>query len=366
MSSRASNGSLSAEQRIPCVCFPDEGANRLPSICPPLTEHTTLSRLPRPSSLLPPPQTSPAISARVAGGERDAPDTRCPGEDRWDTLGHLARVRRQEFKRRASREAVPPASCSDSNARSPAASVGGRRRHLAQASVSVVMSGEGCLEPQPQPQPPPSPPAPTLQQEDACHEHDSSTTESLSTACRLKQEGNQCFRSGDYDRALQLYSEALDACPDCCRADRAVLLSNRAAARSHVSPEEREAIVSDCSQALELDGCYLKPRLRRALTYRQMGDEKLDAALEDFKAILASKPHDQEARRAVAELEAAIADRNERLKTEMLGKLKDLGDAVLRPFGLSTSNFQLNQNESGGYSVNFKPPPAAGGANTQA
>lgn len=198
---------------------------------------------------------------------------------------------------------------------------------------------------------PPSPCQP-LPDDDQIQEQQ--TTISKQTAVRLKTQGNDYFRDGDYEQAFQLYSEALDTCPLSETTDRCILLSNRAAARSYLHPDDKEGIVEDCRKSLELDDSYLKPRLRRAQTYRLMGSEKLDAALEDYKKILEVDPNDSSVKRIIFELESEISERNEKMKREMLSKLKDLGDAVLRPFGLSTSNFQLNQNDSGGYSVNFK------------
>jgi len=76
--------------------------------------------------------------------------------------------------------------------------------------------------------------------------------------------------------------------------------------------------------------------------------------MEDFKKVLELEPDNAEARAAQIRLPPLINERNEKMKAEMIDKLKDLGNMILRPFGLSTQNFELKQDPStGSYSVNF-------------
>lgn len=76
--------------------------------------------------------------------------------------------------------------------------------------------------------------------------------------------------------------------------------------------------------------------------------------MEDFKKALELDPNCHEAREAQRRLPPLINERNEKMKAEMIDKLKDLGNMILRPFGLSTKNFELKQDETtGSYSVNF-------------
>uniref|UniRef100_G3QCN9 Tetratricopeptide repeat domain 1 n=2 Tax=Gasterosteus aculeatus aculeatus TaxID=481459 RepID=G3QCN9_GASAC len=163
----------------------------------------------------------------------------------------------------------------------------------------------------------------------------------------LKEKGNSQFKAGDWLEAEQSYTDALVSCPVCFSRERAVVFSNRAAARLHL-----DKAIADCSRAIELNPDYVRALQRRAELYEQT--EKLDEALEDYKKVLNLDPTQTSASQACMRLPQQIQERNEKLKEEMMSKLKDLGNLVLRPFGLSTNNFQVNQDtDTGSYSINF-------------
>ncbi|XP_063784484.1 tetratricopeptide repeat protein 1 [Pseudophryne corroboree] len=167
---------------------------------------------------------------------------------------------------------------------------------------------------------------------------------------RLKDEGNQLFKKGDYVAAEDIYSQALQSCPACYKKERSILFSNRAAAR--LSQDKNELALKDCTKAIDLNPDYIRALLRRAELYEKT--DKLDEALADYKSVLEKDVSCQKAREACMRLPRQIEQRNEKLKEEMISKLKDLGNLVLRPFGLSTENFKVNQDsDTGSYSINF-------------
>ncbi len=227
-----------------------------------------------------------------------------------------------------------------------------------------------------------------------------------------KTSANKAFTSGEYNGAIQGYEKALAVCPIYLEYDIAVLRSNIAAC--HLKLEEWKQAVESASKALdsldkidpplskeagksgeadqagggivsEIDDTtevYLdaltrtnhtindvhklrtKALLRRAKARHEVGGwSSLQSSLDDYQA-LSKPPHqlsnlDQKAvQAALRKLPTELNQAKDTEMADMMGKLKQLGNGILKPFGLSTENFQFVKDEqSGGYSMNFNQNP---------
>lgn len=102
-----------------------------------------------------------------------------------------------------------------------------------------------------------------------------------------------------------------------------------------------------------------KALMRRARARSELGGwSTLEGAIEDYKKLAAMtnlSPTDKrlvQAQLRVLPPRAKAAQEKE--TAEMWAKLKDLGNGILKPFGLSTENFNMIKDEkTGGYSMNF-------------
>jgi len=186
------------------------------------------------------------------------------------------------------------------------------------------------------------------QEED--HLTDQQSEQRKEEAVKLKQEGNSLYKEGKPEDAVAKYTEGLRICPLKYTQDRAVLYANRGQMNKVLGHKDKA--IKNCNQAIKLHPEYLKAILRRAELFEET--EKLDEALEDYKRVLELDPSNVESRRAVNILPQKIEERNEKMKAEMMDNLKKLGNMVLKPFGLSTQNFNMVQDPtSGGYNIQF-------------
>ena len=169
-------------------------------------------------------------------------------------------------------------------------------------------------------------------------------------ASSLKSEGNDAYKSGNHHSAVEIYSKAISLCRRQLNDLRSILHANRAAC--HLSQSEYKNAEEDCNIAIELNPLYLKAILRRAQVREKL--EKLSPALEDYKKVIELDPRQSIALEAVQRLPREIEIQQEKMKEECISKLKDLGNLVLKPFGLSTENFNMVQDpNSGGYNIQF-------------
>ncbi|KAL7629763.1 hypothetical protein AAE478_001286 [Parahypoxylon ruwenzoriense] len=233
-----------------------------------------------------------------------------------------------------------------------------------------------------------------------------------------KSEANALFSSAKYENAITKYEEAASVCPHYLEYELAVLKSNISACHLKLeqwkeaikaatdsidgldrlekaennqrqnelgqqtkNPEEEgieEEIVSSGAQKSapvakeettaeaarkkrreDVLRIRAKALMRRARARSELGGwSNLAGAEEDYK-VLSTMTNLSAADRKIVQTQLRIIPprtkaAQEKEMSEMWGKLKDLGNGILKPFGLSTDNFKMVKDEkSGGYSMNF-------------
>ena len=215
----------------------------------------------------------------------------------------------------------------------------------------------------------------------------------VTAAEAAKAEGNAHFSNRNYDAAIESYTHAIMLCPtpiptpstansaapsshatppsdasspssDPSSASPSsaalttllsTLYSNRAAA--HLNLNHYAPTIADAAQSIALQPS-VKALLRRSIAYER--EEKYAEAIEDVKAAIARGGLDgkgsgvREEEERLRRLEARRKEKEEAMKSEMLGKLKDLGNGLLGKFGMSLDNFKaVKDPNTGSYSISF-------------
>ena len=242
--------------------------------------------------------------------------------------------------------------------------------------------------------------------------------ELIDESAQLKSTANNLFTTAQYTEAIDGYNRAYDKLPTYLDYDLAVLKSNIAACYLKLSewkdavesataaldkldlvdplPDaakagegqssadgtnkgkestgiveiddataERQEILTDVSKKslADVEKLRIKTLLRRAKgRVEEAGWSSLQGAMEDYQQLSSfanlSSIDRKTVNRALREIPPRLEIAKNQEMADMMGKLKNLGNDILKPFGLSTENFQFVKDEkTGGYSMNFNQNP---------
>ncbi|KUJ16253.1 uncharacterized protein LY89DRAFT_697499 [Mollisia scopiformis] len=228
-----------------------------------------------------------------------------------------------------------------------------------------------------------------------------------------KTAANDLFAKASFQDAIETYDKALSTCPNYLDYEIAVLKSNISACHLKLEDwkkamkaatasldgldklqskgkdlpkkvegksEEEEAdeeIVSEGALKAEdtsdkgkreadIERIRAKALMRRARARSELGGwANLSGAEEDYKTLEKMQNLSMADRKIVQRQLVVLPPRTkaaqEKEMGDMMGKLKELGNGILKPFGLSTDNFQMQKDpNTGGYSMNFNQggPPS--------
>lgn len=82
--------------------------------------------------------------------------------------------------------------------------------------------------------------------------------------------------------------------------------------------------------------------------------EEYGSALEDVKKLKELSFSEVNLKNLERELEEKEKQKMEKMKDQVLGQLKTLGNSILGKFGMNLNNFKLNQNPDGSYNIGYQ------------
>ncbi|ESR66764.1 TPR REGION domain-containing protein [Citrus sinensis] len=228
---------------------------------------------------------------------------------------------------------------------------------------------------------------------------------SFAVTNEAKLEGNKLFGEGKYEEALLQYEVALRVASVPERAElasapeakegqsasgkkevatapemaelRSICHSNRGICFLKLGKFEES--IKECTKALELNPTYMKALIRRAEAHEKL--EHFEEAIavscsfyvglcslvlnpesciflstfHEMKKILEFDPSNNQAKRTILRLQPLAEEKLEKMKEEMIGKLKEMGNSILGRFGMSTNNFKaVKDPNTGTYSISFQ------------
>ncbi|PFH54656.1 hypothetical protein AMATHDRAFT_202 [Amanita thiersii Skay4041] len=205
----------------------------------------------------------------------------------------------------------------------------------------------------------------------------SSQPSPLQHAQFLKSEGNQFFHAANWSQALASYHSALSTLPPRSQSSTPSDINSDDQPQSELQQQcaTARAILYANIAACHLK-LYVKALQRRAFSNEALNTwSSLSAAQQDYETLLTLLPESdtrsQDISATLNKLKPRLEAAQKRETTEMLDKLKGVGNSILGSnsvyslfdatfdgtftgrFGLSTDNFQFVPNGQGGYSVNF-------------
>ncbi|KAH9625615.1 hypothetical protein KSS87_016091 [Heliosperma pusillum] len=115
-------------------------------------------------------------------------------------------------------------------------------------------------------------------------------------AAYAKEQGNECFKSQNFTKAIECYSKSIDLSPN------TATFANRAMA--YLKVNKHQEAEHDCTESLKLDANYFKVYGRRAMARKELGN--LKGALEDAEFGLKLEPASGEIKKLHAELTSML------------------------------------------------------------